>query len=200
MILVGLTGGIASGKSTASRIFKKLGAYVIDADVLAREVVEPFKPAWRDIVKNFGREILNKDKSINRSRLAEIVFNNKKKRELLNSIVHPRVFRRAKEIEREIVKRDQEAVIIFDAALLIESGAYKRMDKNIVVYADEDVQIYRLVKRDRLAKEDAIKRIRAQIPLKKKLRFADYIIDGNKTFSIVARQVKNVLMDLKGIK
>lgn len=196
MILVGLTGGIASGKSTASKIFKKLGAYIIDADVLAREVVEPLKPAWRDIVKNFGKEILIKDNSINRKKLAEIVFNNKKKRELLNSIVHPRVLKRAKEIEKGIAKKDPDAVIIFDAALLIESGAYKKMDKNIVVYADEDVQVRRLRKRDELTMDEAVKRIRAQIPLKKKVSFADYIIDGNKTILQVKRQVKDVFAKL----
>ncbi|MBI5180382.1 MAG: dephospho-CoA kinase, partial [Nitrospirae bacterium] len=117
MTLIGLTGGIASGKSTASKIFKELGAYIIDADVLAREVVEPLMPAWKEIVRNFGKGVLNKDNSINRKKLAEIVFNNKKKRELLNSIVHPRVLKMAKEIEKEIAKKDPEAVIIFDAAL-----------------------------------------------------------------------------------
>jgi dephospho-CoA kinase len=197
MILVGLTGGIASGKSTASKIFKKLGAYIIDADVLAREVVEPLKPAWRDIIKNFGKEILNKDNSINRKKLAEIVFNNKKKRGLLNSIVHPRVFKRAKEIEREIAKRDPDAVIIFDAALLIESVAYKKMDKNIVVYADEGVQVKRLMKRDGLTKDEAEKRIKAQMPLREKVRFADYIIDGNKALNMVKKQVKTTLERLR---
>ena len=197
MILVGLTGGIASGKSTASSIFKELGAYIIDADVLAREVVEPLKPAWKDVVKNFGKGILNKDNSINRKRLAEIVFNNKKKRELLNSIVHPRVLKMAKEIEREIAKKDPEAVIIFDAALLIESGAYKKMDKNIVVYADEDVQVKRLMKRDGLTKDEAIKRIEAQMPLREKVRFADYVIDGNKALNMVKKQLKTAL---KGVR
>ena len=197
MILVGLTGGIASGKSTASSIFKELGAYIIDADVLAREVVEPLKPAWKDVVKNFGKGILNKDNSINRKKLAEIVFNNKKKREMLNAIVHPRVLKRAKEIEREIAKKDPEAVIIFDAALLIESGAYKKMDKNIVVYADEDVQVKRLMKRDGLTKDEAIKRIEAQMPLREKVRFADYIIDGNKALNIVKKQLKRALKGLR---
>lgn len=197
MILVGLTGGIASGKSTASKIFKKLGAYIIDADVLAREVVEPLKPAWRGVVKNFGKGVLNKDNSINRKKLAEIVFNNKKKRELLNSIVHPRVLKRAKEIEKEIVKKDPEAVIIFDAALLIESGAYKKMDKNIVVYADEDVQVKRLIKRDGLTKDEAKKRIKAQMPLRQKVRFADYIIDGNKVLNMVKKQAKTTLERLR---
>ncbi|MFZ3063739.1 MAG: dephospho-CoA kinase [Nitrospirota bacterium] len=205
MILVGLTGGIASGKSAASKIFKKLGAYIIDADVLAREVVEPLKPAWRDIVKNFGKEILNKDNSINRQKLAEIVFNNKKKRELLNSIVHPRVFKRAKKIEKEIAKKDPKAVIIFDAALLIESGYYKKMDKNIVVYADKDVQVKRLMKRDGLTKDEAKKRIKSQMPLREKVRFADYIIDGNKVLNIVKKQAKAVIgmmreKAIKGIK
>lgn len=197
MILVGLTGGIASGKSTASKIFKKLGAYIIDADILAREVVEPLKPAWRDIVKNFGKDILIKDNSINRRKLAEIVFNNKKKRELLNTIVHPRVLKRAKEIEKGIAKKDPDAVIIFDAALLIESGAYKKMDKNIVVYADEDVQVKRLMKRDGLTKGEAIKRIKAQMPLREKVRFADYIIDGNKMLNMVKKQIKIALMRLR---
>lgn len=197
MILVGLTGGIASGKSTASKIFKKLGAYIIDADVLAREVVEPLKPAWRDIVKNFGKEILIKDNSINRRKLAEIIFNNKKKRELLNTIVHPRVLKRAKEIEKGIAKKDPDAVIIFDAALLIESGAYKKMDKNIVVYADEDVQVKRLMKRDGLTRDEAIKRIKAQMPLREKVRFADYIIDGNKMLNMVKKQIKTALMRLR---
>jgi len=197
MILVGLTGGIASGKSTASSIFKELGAYIIDADVLAREIVEPLKPAWKDVVKNFGKGILNKDNSINRKKLAEIVFNNKKKREMLNAIVHPRVLKRAKEIEREIAKKDPEAVIIFDAALLIESGAYKKMDKNIVVYADEDVQVKRLMKRDGLTKDEAIKRIEAQMPLREKVRFADYIIDGNKALNIVKKQLKRALKGLR---
>ena len=197
MILVGLTGGIASGKSAASKIFKKLGAYIIDADVLAREVVEPLKPAWRGVVKNFGKGVLNKDNSINRKKLAEIVFNNKKKRELLNSIVHPRVLKRAKEIEKEIVKKDPEAVIIFDAALLIESGAYKKMDKNIVVYADEDVQVKRLIKRDGLTKDEAKKRIKAQMPLREKVRLADYIIDGNKMLNMVKKQAKAALERLR---
>ena len=197
MILVGLTGGIESGKSTASSIFKELGAYIIDADVLAREIVEPLKPAWKDVVKNFGKGILNKDNSINRKKLAEIVFNNKKKREMLNAIVHPRVLKRAKEIEREIAKKDPEAVIIFDAALLIESGAYKKMDKNIVVYADEDVQVKRLMKRDGLTKDEAIKRIEAQMPLREKVRFADYIIDGNKALNIVKKQLKRALKGLR---
>lgn len=197
MILVGLTGGIASGKSTASSIFKELGAYIIDADILAREIVEPLKPAWKDVVKNFGKGILNKDNSINRKKLAEIVFNNKKKREMLNAIVHPRVLKRAKEIEREIAKKDPEAVIIFDAALLIESGAYKKMDKNIVVYADEDVQIKRLMKRDGLTKDEAIKRIKAQMPLRQKVRFADYIIDGNKILNMVKKQIKTALKRLR---
>lgn len=197
MILVGLTGGIASGKSAASKIFKKLGAYIIDADVLAREVVEPLKPAWKDIVKNFSKEILNKDNSINRQKLAEIVFNNKKKRELLNSIVHPRVFKRAKEIEKEIAKKDPKAVIIFDAALLIESGYYKKMDKNIVVYADKDIQVKRLMKRDGLTKNEAEKRIKAQMPLREKMRFADYIIDGNKVLNMVKKQAKAVIEILR---
>ncbi|MEK6656675.1 MAG: dephospho-CoA kinase [Nitrospirota bacterium] len=197
MILVGLTGGIASGKSAASKIFKKLGAYIIDADVLAREVVEPLKPAWKEIVRSFGKGVLNKDNSINRKKLAEIVFNNKKKRELLNSIVHPRVLKRAKEIEKEIAKKDPEAVIIFDAALLIESVAYKKMDKNIVVYADEDVQVNRLIKRDGLTKDEAKKRIKAQMPLRQKVRFADYIIDGNKALNMVKKQAKAALGKLR---
>ncbi|MEK6680831.1 MAG: dephospho-CoA kinase [Nitrospirota bacterium] len=200
MTLIGLTGGIASGKSTVSAIFKRLGAYIIDADLLARDAVRPMRPAWSEIVKNFGKGILNKNGSINRRRLGEIVFGNKKKRRLLNSIVHPHVFERAGEIKAKIIKNDPDAVIIFDAALLMETGAYKKMDKVAVVYADEGLQIIRLMKRDGLTEDEAIKRIKAQMPLKDKVRFADYIIDGSRAIPEVRGQVKEILGDIKGGK
>ncbi|MBI3354071.1 MAG: dephospho-CoA kinase [Nitrospirae bacterium] len=200
MIIIGLTGGIASGKSTVSNIFKRLGAYIIDADLLARDAVKPMRPAWSEIVKNFGKGMLNKNGSINRRRLGEIVFGNKKKRRLLNSIVHPRVFERADEIKKRIIKKDPDAIIIFDAALLIETGAYKKMDKVAVVYANEGLQIKRLMKRDGLTEDEAIKRIKAQMPLKDKVRFADYIIDGSRAIPEVRGQVKEILVDIKGGK
>lgn len=197
MIIIGLTGGIASGKSTASKIFKRLGAYIIDADLLAKEAVRPASSAWKEIVRNFGKGILNKNDSINRRRLGEIVFANKEKRRLLNSIVHPYVFEKADEIKKRIIKNDPEAVIIFDAALLIEAGAYKRMDKVVVVYAKERLQIERLMKRDGLTEVEALRRVKAQMPLKDKVRFADYIINGNRPISEVKGQVKKILEDIK---
>lgn len=200
MVFVGLTGGIASGKSTASKIFKRLGAYIIDADLLARDAVRPARPAWREIVKNFGKGILNKNGSINRRRLGEIVFGNEKKRRLLNSIVHPRVFERADEMKKRIIKNDPDAVIIFDAALLIETGAYKKMGKVVVVYADEGLQIKRLMRRDGLTQGEALKRVKVQMPLKDKVRFADYIIDGSRPIPEVREQVKEILEDIKGGK
>lgn len=197
MILIGLTGGIASGKSTVSGILKRSGAYIIDADILAREAVRPSMPAWREIVNRFGKGILNKNGLINRRRLAVIVFNDEKKRRLLNSIIHPWVFKKAEEVKAKVIKKDPCAVIIFDAALLIETGAYKEMDKVVVVYADVSTQIKRLMNRDGLTKDEAMKRIKAQMPLKEKVRFADYVIDGSKPINYVKKQVIEILKEIK---
>lgn len=197
MVLVGLTGGIASGKSTVTRVFRSLGACVIDADELAREVVRPGTPAWDEVVSYFGEGILKKDGSIDRSQLANIVFDDPEKRKVLNSIVHPRVFAEAERRRKEIEEKDPVAVVVFDVALLIESGAHKKMDRIVVVYTDEETQVRRLMERDRIDRESAIKRIRSQMPLIEKKGYADYIVDGAMSVEELEQEIERIYKELK---
>ena len=198
-MLIGLTGGIASGKSLVAGELKRLGAYLIDADEIAREVVKRGLPAYSEIVKEFGEKILNPDKTINRKELGRIVFSNSELRKRLEQITHPRI---RKKIEAEIsaIKaKNPKAVIVVDAALLIEGGLYKKMDKVIVVCADEKTQIKRLTERDGLAIEDAKNRIASQMPLKEKRRYADFVIENveGKSREEVKEEVKRVFDRLK---
>lgn len=178
MLLVGLTGGVATGKTTVARAFRDCGAYVIDADVLAREVVQPGKPAWKDIVKAFGARVLQPDRTLDRAALARIVFRDARKLRRLGRIIHPRVARLQARLTREIARKDPRAVIIYDAPVLIEAGAHRRMDRIVVVAADQQTQIARLVKRNGLTRAEALRRVRSQLPLSTKLRLADTVISG----------------------
>ena len=175
MILVGLTGGIATGKSTVAKMFKQCGAAVINADLLARQVVEPGKPAWRAIVKLFGKTVLNQDRSLDRQALGSIIFHNPKKRRQLERIIHPRVAREQARLTKAITRKDPNAVVIYEVPLLFEAGVDKRVDKIIVVTADRNIQIARLKKRDGLSRAEAIRRIRSQMPLAKKTQQADHL-------------------------
>lgn len=177
MIWVGLTGGIASGKSTVSRLFQEAGAFVIDADEIAHAVIRKGAPAYAGIVEAFGAVILDKKGEIDRKRLGEIVFNDARRRERLNQLVHPHVYAQAEKEKTAIAAAHPEAVILFDVPLLIETGSHREMDLVIVVYVDRATQIDRLIKRDGLTREEAERRIDAQMPLDEKRRFADEIID-----------------------
>jgi dephospho-CoA kinase len=189
MILVGLTGGIATGKTTVANMLKRCGAVVIDADALAREVVQPGKPAWRAIVKAFGRNVLNPDRTINRHTLGHIVFRSRAKRRLLERIIHPRVARLQAQLTRQAARRTPNAVVIYDVPLLFETGIDKRFDKIIVVTADRKMQITRLRKRNGLTRAVALQRIRNQMPLTKKLLRADYVLDGTLSKNALRRNV-----------
>lgn len=178
MVVVGLTGGLASGKTTVAKIFQSLGARIIDADELARAVVHPGKPAWRDIVKEFGRQVLAEDHTINRQALADIVFKSPKKLHVLQAIIHPRVAREQAKQVKSMRHEDPHAVIIYDAALLLEAGAHRRMDHVIVVTADRATQLTRACRRDGLTKAQALRRIKQQMPLRDKLDYADAVLDG----------------------
>jgi dephospho-CoA kinase len=178
MPIVGLTGGLASGKSTVARLFQDCGAIVLDADVLARQVVEPGKPAWRDLVRAFGPAILQSDRTVDRKKLAAVVFRDSAKLNKLNRIVHPRVAREQARLTREITRKDPQAVVIYDAPLLIEAGAHKRMDRLIVVTADRRTQVTRLQARNGLTRTEALRRIRSQMPLSEKRKRADDVLDG----------------------
>ena len=179
MIVAGLTGGIASGKSTVSAFFEAAGAVIVDADKIAREVVQKGKSAWKDIVAAFGESVLLPDGEIDRAYLGHIIFNHPDQKEILNQIVHPEVFletaARLKQIESTIF----DAVVILDVPLLIESGMDKDLQEIIVVYVPENVQLQRLMKRDRLTEEQSLARIHAQMPIEEKKRRASLVIDNS---------------------
>lgn len=197
MILVGLTGGLATGKSTVSRLFQQCGAIVLDADVLARQVVQPGKPAWRDIVRTFGKGVLRADRTLNREVLAKIVFHHAATLRRLSAIVHPRVAREQARLTREIAKKDPRAIVIYDVPLLFEAGVHKRVDRTIVVTADRETQITRLLKRNGFTRTEALRRLRTQMPLTKKVRLADYVLDGTLPFVKLRRQVAQVYQALQ---
>ncbi len=178
MMAIGLTGGLASGKTTVAGLFQECGAFVIHADQLARSVVAPGKIAWKEIVKTFGSRVLQADRTLDRIALAEMVFQHPRKLAALNRIVHPRVAREQVRQTNVIARQHPRAVIIYDAALLIEARAHERMDRIIVVTANQSVQLQRARQRDGLTKKEALGRIRGQLPLRTKRRFADYILNG----------------------
>ena len=199
MMLVGLTGGVATGKTTVAKMFGRCGAVVIDADQLAREVVQPGKPAWRDIVSTFGKDILNADRTIDRHALGAIVFHDKKKRRRLEQIIHPRVAREQARLTKQAAKKDPHAVVLYDVPLLFEAGIDKRVDTTIVVTADRETQIARLKNRNGLTRAEAIRRICNQMPLGKKHRLADYILDGTKNLNQLAKDVSKLLEDFRSL-
>lgn len=197
MILVGLTGGVACGKSSVARLFQDCGAVLIDADVLARTVVEPGKPAFKAIVNAFGNKVLAADGTLDRSALAKIVFGSPAKLKKLNAIVHPRVAREQARLIRAIKAQEPDAVVIYDAPVLFEAGAHRRMDKIIVVSADEETQITRLRTRNHLSKAEALRRIKSQMPLEKKVKLADYVIDGTLSYEQTKHEVERIYAELK---
>ncbi|MBI3810600.1 MAG: dephospho-CoA kinase [Nitrospirae bacterium] len=199
MLLVGLTGGIGSGKSQVAQIFERLGAHLIDADELAHEAVRPDGPVLKRIVEAFGPDVLNLDGTLDRAKLGRAVFGDSEKRELLNSIVHPYVFREEERRRKAISQKDPKAIVLFDAALLIETGSDLLMDKVILVTIDRRKQIGRIMKRDGLSREEAVRRIEAQMPQSKKKNRADYTIDGGQSLQIIEGQVRKIYQELAAL-
>ena len=192
MKVIGLTGNIACGKTVVARMFEELGAKIIDADYIARLVVEPGEPAWKDILEKFGHEILNPDKTINRKKLGDVVFRDKEKREELNRITHPRIIDKIKFMLEEYRKENVKVVIV-EAALIVERGGMKSIISDlIVVTADEEAQIKRLIERDGISREEALTRIKAQMPVSEKVKFATYVIDNSRTLEETRKQVEEV--------
>lgn len=192
MILVGLTGGIATGKSTVAKMFRRCGAVIIDADQLAREVVRPDKPAWRDIVRTFGKQVLRPDRSLDRRTLGNIVFHNRTKLRRLERIIHPRVAREQIRLTKGIARKRPRAVVIYEVPLLFEAGVDKRVDKIVVVTADRETQIARLKKRNGMTRAEAIRRIKSQMPLATKCRRADIVLDGTQSRFALTKQVSDL--------
>ncbi len=197
MLMVSLTGGIGSGKSVVARMFKVEGACVIDLDELARRVVEPDKPAWRDVVAYFGTGILNQDRTLNRSALAEIVFSDPKSRRTLEGFTHPRIFEERDILLGAIKDKDPCSVVVIDFPLLFELSFQKKFDKIILVYVSRDAQIKRARERDGLSEEEVEKRLKAQIPLDEKRPLSDYIIDNEGSLANTRHQVREVMRDLR---
>ncbi len=191
MIVVGLTGSVGTGKSTVSGIFKELGAYTVDWDELARKAVDPHSKAWYQVVECFGEEFLNEDLTLNRRKLADMVFSDSEKRTRLNQIVHPQVIKEDERITEEIKSLDADAIVIKDIPLLHEAALPIVVDKTIVVYASEETQLRRLEERG-MRPEDARKRIGAQLPIDDKVKRADFVIDNNGSLEETRRQVETI--------
>ena len=196
MLNVGLTGSIAVGKSFVVSVLAELGCVVFDADKVAHSVMEPGRAAYFDLVKEFGAGILGADRQIDRGRLGPIVFADAERRRRLNEIVHPRVIEEQNRLLKEAEARQPDGISIIDAALMIESGGYKRFDKLIVVYCDRETQIARLMKRNQLTREDAEQRVAAQMSSEEKRRYADYEIDTSGTFEETRQRVIAVYQQL----
>ncbi len=189
MLKLGLTGGIACGKTYVTNVLRELGCEVIDADQIARAVVEPGQPAYQDIVRVFGPENLQADGTIDRAKLSAIIFADAARRAEMNAIVHPRVHEAQRKWMEEVSARNPAAIAVVDAALMIESGGYRHFDKVIVVHCSPEIQLARLMARNSLSQEEAVKRIAAQMPTSEKLTYADYAIDTSDGFDATRLQV-----------
>jgi dephospho-CoA kinase len=177
MLTVGLTGGLASGKSFVGRTLRDLGCFLVQADELGHQVIEPGGEAYDGVIAAFGREILDEDGRINRRRLAAIVFESRERLEQLNALVHPPVRARSRKLIKEFAVREPDGIAVSEAAILIETGSYRNFDRLIVAICSEQQQIERAMERDHLSRDQVLARLRRQMPLQEKVKFADYVID-----------------------
>jgi dephospho-CoA kinase len=192
MLRVGLTGSIAVGKSFVSGVLAELGCHVLDADEVARRVVEPGGAGLRAIVETFGEWVLRPEGTLDRAGLGEVIFRDAEQRELLNSILHPLIIAEQDEALRRWEEIDPRGIGVIDAALLIESGGHARFDKLVVVHCRPEVQLERLMRRNNLSREEAARRIAAQMPQDEKLRHADFAIDTSLSFDDTRTQTERV--------
>ena len=197
MIRVGLTGGYASGKSLVAKELERLGCRLIYADKLGHEVMVPGGPAYEPVLREFGDGILDGDGSIDRKRLAEVVFHEPALLEKLNGIVHPAVFAREEALAAAYAAEDAKAIVVIEAAILIETGHYRTLDRLVLVSCPEDLQIARAIKRDHVDREEALERIRRQMPLDEKRCYAHYVIDTSGTKEHTFDQTEAVYASLK---
>ncbi len=197
MLKVGLTGSIAVGKSFVCEIFRELGAFVLDSDQTAREVVAPETKGLKAILKKFGKVVLQPNGELDRAKLGAIVFADEPKRQLLNSIVHPLVIEKQNDWLREKETENPKSICIIDAALMIESNGYKRFDKLVVVWCKPAIQLERLMLRNNLSAPEALRRISAQMPQEEKKTYADFLIDTSENFQAARQQTIEVFEQIK---
>ncbi len=196
MLIVALTGGIATGKSVVANILEELGCYIHHADRIAHELTEPEKPAWEKIVVHFGKKILDEDKTINRLRLGKIIFSDKKEQAFLNELIHPLVLEKKKETIKKLEEEGKYNIFVSEAALTVEAGFTDFFDKIIVVYCTRDIQIERLMERDRISRKEAIQKLKSQMTPEEKLKYADYIIDTSEMLQSTVEQSERVYRNL----
>ena len=196
-ILLGVTGGIASGKTAVARMLEELGAPIIDFDVLSRVVVEPGKPAWKEIVAYFGEQVLQEDKALDRKKLSEIVFRDFEKRKKLEGFIHPRIFGEFTRLVKEFAAQDPGAIIQAVVPLLYEVNLQYLFHKILLVYTPEEIQIERLMKRDGISREMAVNILSSQLPLEEKRSYADFIVDNSGSLEETKKQVQEIWEKLK---
>ena len=201
VLKVGLTGGIAAGKSVVGEMFAALGAHVIQADEISHQLMQPGQAVYREVVAHFGAEILNPDGSVNRPRLAELAFSGKPSRvQELNQIVHPAVIRREEEWVEQVSQRDPQAVAIVEAALILEAGMAKGLDRLVVVTCRPEQRIERWARRlnvdEETARREVTRRMAAQLPDEEKIKAADYVVDNSGPLDETRRQVKEIYAEL----
>ena len=199
MLRVGLTGGIATGKSTVGLMFVELGCHLIDADHISHQFFQPGEAVYSAVIQAFGERILSADRTINRKVLGEIVFNDAEARKKLNQLVHPAVVQRQRDWLNEMEARDPGGISIVDATLMIEVGTYKNYDKVIVVTCRPEIQKQRLRTRSGLSEEEIEARVRSQMPLEEKVKYADFVIDNSGDLPDTRRQVEQVNSKLRAV-
>jgi dephospho-CoA kinase len=199
MLKAGLTGSIGVGKSFVLGVLAGFGCRVLDADTTARETVAPGTPGLKGIVEAFGAGVLREDGTLDRAKLGAVVFADEAQRRLLNSILHPLIIAAQDDQIREWQREEPGGIAIVDAALMIESGGYRRFDKLIVVHCRPEVQLQRLILRDGLLPEEAEQRIAAQMPQEEKMKYADFLIDTSEGFEDTRQQTGRVFRELRAL-
>ncbi len=188
---------MASGKTAVSRVLREEGAYIIDADQIARELVQPRKPAWNEIIKAFGKEILQEDGSIQRKKLADKIFTDPEQRKVLNQILHPRIEKEIDRRAREIGQKHPEAIVVIDAPLLVELGMQRKVDRVIVVTSTQIQQMERLKERDGRSPEEASRLLSSQIPIEEKVKLADFVVRNEGSLEEMKKEAKEIFKELK---
>lgn len=198
MIIVGVTGGMGTGKTRVAGMFRRMGAVVIDADEISHQLIYPGRPAWKKIVSTFGKTVLRRDYFIDRKILAKKVFSDSRKLKKLSGIIHPLVYKAIREKIARIGRQGPSAIVILDVPLLLESGGRKLTDKLVVVTAPRNVQLKRACGKLEIGMSDALRRIKAQMPLKEKIKIADFVIDNGGSLISTEKQARAIWKKLVG--